>query len=744
MTTRRARAVVLYGVKSDDEEIWESEEEEPTPPPKPESKAPVKRPFKEVGGLPVSDSRPIYSKIKTPLSIRDTAVLYASLRRSRAFWVEGKLFDLFWSKSQERQQKYVISKLEAQNPGMEERRSNIRDRMNKLCDCLLVIGPHSFEIKIFVLKDEKIERQHEELMKKKKELKQQKRVAKEEDMRKRQEVRLNVGPAGFPIANSSPAQPSPPTTNAPKPKTNEKGKPGPKPKTASTEPPKPKEKEKSGSEIMLSPENAIMIKNLNAIARVDLYLDVLMKIVASGKSTPEQIVEFQNYIKKAREMGRRGIEDPKIFFKVLELEKREQALKLETAGMPFTPSLGATRPVGRPRKIRDPEEEALYLERRRRKELKDGLDPFREHKLTAFQERYLHGLDLVFEYSESPTERFRFPKDCIFERVDVNKLLVSCIILHDAESKKAWKEIWEEDVELRKKEKEAEKEAEKNKDSDKEKKESSSIQEGKPQEGDAQKKDASVAGNQSSGETGPTEDTIKNNTENGEIETDESKGGEKQTGETDKEIKKEDAQNDEIPGEKTEEGEKKSEENEEANDRDNKGEANDKKGSKPRKRPKRKTKRFAPRKSKRIAKLEKKLINVLESDESEEEEIEQDSDKRLQYTPVTFLLYDIPIKFMELLQNSFSPQDEVRRKMELMIKHGKKTPQYYLWYSVDGLQDEKLSENLRHELFEVENVKEKKRYSKAPKVLSQMAADAGMTEADLLKNRGHSAPAESP
>ena len=56
-------------------------------------------------------------------------------------------------------------------------------------------------------------------------------------------------------------------------------------------------------DIMSNPENAIVIQNLNFMARQDSYLNELMKEVASGGASNAKILEFQTYISKAQQMG---------------------------------------------------------------------------------------------------------------------------------------------------------------------------------------------------------------------------------------------------------------------------------------------------------------------------------------------------------------------------------------------------------------------------------------------------------
>lgn len=68
--------------------------------------------------------------------------------------------------------------------------------------------------------------------------------------------------------------------------------------------PKVKEKPKPDTkDIMANPESAIMIQNLNVLAKQDPHLNALMKKVASGSASTEQILEFQKYILKAKNMG---------------------------------------------------------------------------------------------------------------------------------------------------------------------------------------------------------------------------------------------------------------------------------------------------------------------------------------------------------------------------------------------------------------------------------------------------------
>jgi SWR1-complex protein 3 len=121
-----------------------------------------------------------------------------------------------------------------------------------------------------------------------------------------------------------------------------------------------------------------MISNLNTIARTDESLNQLMKIVALGKATPQQISTFQGYIKRARDMG------PQPHHAYL------------FANQPYTKSM---KPPKEKKPVKD-------------KKLKDIP---RNQKLTAFQERYTNNATLLFEFVENPNVRFMLPKVAVAE-----------------------------------------------------------------------------------------------------------------------------------------------------------------------------------------------------------------------------------------------------------------------------------------------------------------------------------------
>lgn len=177
---RTARGRSKSGALSD------NEEELPPPPPP--------RPFKEIEGLPLSTDEPSYSILNNALSIKDTAVLYSSLMRSRKSYTNGNIFDLYWAKGKTKFDNDV----------------NARDRMNKFCDCSMNLGPHAFDVRFFILKDEEIEKRRQDEKDKKKEKRLASKKMREEKQRlkelKNKAKQEGQDPNG--IVNSNPAPPN--------------------------------------------------------------------------------------------------------------------------------------------------------------------------------------------------------------------------------------------------------------------------------------------------------------------------------------------------------------------------------------------------------------------------------------------------------------------------------------------------------------------------------------------------------
>lgn len=147
-----------------------------------------------------------------------------------------------------------------------------------------------------------------------------------------------------------------------------------------------KPKPKIDTHNMQSLENSIMISNLNSIARADQSLNSLMKVVALGNASPQQIITFQGYIQRAREMGP---------------QPHHAHLFANSKSSSYKDNIAKIRKTVREKKPQKP------------KVLKD-------QKLTAFQEKYLNNATILFEFAENANVRYMLPKDAICEVSDSN------------------------------------------------------------------------------------------------------------------------------------------------------------------------------------------------------------------------------------------------------------------------------------------------------------------------------------
>lgn len=171
--------------RSKSEALSDNEEELPPPPPP--------RPFKEIEGLPLSTEEPSYSILNNALSIKDTAVLYSSLMRSRKSYTNGNIFDLYWAKGKTKFDNDV----------------NARDRMNKFCDCSINLGPHAFDVRFFILKDDEVEKRRQDEKDKKKEKRMASKKLREEKQRLK-ELKIKAKQEGLDpnnVINPNPNQP---------------------------------------------------------------------------------------------------------------------------------------------------------------------------------------------------------------------------------------------------------------------------------------------------------------------------------------------------------------------------------------------------------------------------------------------------------------------------------------------------------------------------------------------------------
>lgn len=213
---------------------------------------------------------------------------------------------------------------------------------------------------------------------------------------------------------------------------------------------------------MQSIENTIMIANLNTIARVDQSLNALMKIVALGNASPQQIITFQGYIQRAREMG----------------PQPHHAYLFPNGILPNQ----------RPKKL--PKDKKPPKEKRPPKPKVP-----KDQKLTAFQEKYLTDATLLFEFVENANVRYVLPQEAVCEVLppatynaeepDNKDILVSFLWIHNQNEVDNYNQKLIEYKEFKKKEEE-----ELNKDKSKKEEELKSMQQkGESEQNEGQKGD---------------------------------------------------------------------------------------------------------------------------------------------------------------------------------------------------------------------------------------------------------------
>lgn len=190
---------------------------------------------------------------------------------------------------------------------------------------------------------------------------------------------------------------------------------------------------KSDPNYMQSIENTIMIANLNTIARVDQSLNALMKIVALGNASPQQIITFQGYIQRAREMG------PQPHHAYL-----------------FPNGILPNQRLRKMSKDKKPVKE--------KKQPKSKVP--KDQKLTAFQEKYLTDATLLFEFVENANVRYMLPQEAICEVIppandenedpDNKDILVSFLWIHNQNEVDDYNKKLNEYEEFKRKEEEGE------------------------------------------------------------------------------------------------------------------------------------------------------------------------------------------------------------------------------------------------------------------------------------------------
>lgn len=466
----------------------------PEPPPLPQY------PYESDRGIPITQEIPDPSLLEEPLSVKESFALSHSLAQSRNRWLSGAMFAKFWTRP-------------PRGRKLAEGEVNAREKMTKLCECLMAIGPHIFDVKLFIVKDEskddddkgsvepddkslgtENEKQPAET-----EGQPSSHVAQDQYENSEKQGSTN-GPDGNaeqlqivqnddkqletkadddiidklktpepePTEVKEPRNASPPTnvesetrsTSVPVSEPNDKSEldpaltaqtpTAPQPSQASpsegskdatpavpTDPDLPQSspsRENSQSQdarsqrsptptaasVASNPNNMATIMKLQAIARIDRSLNSLMKIVASGNATPEQITAFQAYINGARAME---LEDIPRFFKPVPDPDGPLGLDPTGKGKGKLKKDGAVRKPGKPRG---------RTAGKYQKKPKDGepkkKDP-NKPKNSYIPKKLQKKVTIVFEFKDNPADRYIIPKNSIIEVLPTNEVLISFLLL---------------------------------------------------------------------------------------------------------------------------------------------------------------------------------------------------------------------------------------------------------------------------------------------------------------------------
>ncbi|SCU90519.1 LANO_0D09054g1_1 [Lachancea nothofagi CBS 11611] len=435
------------------------------------------RPFQLIEGLSSSVGLPQYKATLThPLSVRDSAVLYSSMLSSRRTWISSEMFDMLWSKQFLSPSEKERLEQEGLDPESVDA-SAAREKMHKLCDCVMFGGPHAFSVRLFIVKNEETENKWNEAIEQKKRSKEDRKKRELEDKKKKQEERKQqqwVKKQGKDQQQPLQLKSSVSTTGAGSGSASSAGnvhsetkKQPVKRRPRKEETPQPSKAKaqtlQNKKPLPQSTEDQKMITNLNLMAQKNQELNSLMIIVAGGRSTSEQVEEFKKYIEKARKMptppgwkpttpaastttpAQKSSEPNITERKIADKSRPIIPPELPTSRLPDAslvkledPSKVA-RDVSSTNSTSEPRQKRKYT---KRKNVENPPEPEdKSMQLTTFQQKYMHNADIVFEYVENPNKRFSFPKDAILELLeDGESYIMSWIIIHNRKEVEKYKE----------------------------------------------------------------------------------------------------------------------------------------------------------------------------------------------------------------------------------------------------------------------------------------------------------------
>ncbi|KAM3163325.1 SWR1-complex protein 3 [Lachancea thermotolerans] len=416
------------------------------------------RPFQLIEGLPCSIELPQYASTLThPLSVKDSAVLYSSMLSSRRTWISSEMFDMLWSKQYLSPSEKERLEQEGIDPESVDA-SAAREKMHKLCDCAMAGGPHAFSVRLFILKNDEIEKKWNDAIEQKRRNKADRKnrelevkKKKQEERKQQQWIKKQEKEHGSSTAADS-SRNSGSTDGAKKPVKRRSRKEDTTQQRSRSHTPRQRKS------VPQSTEDQKMITNLNLMAQKNPELNSLMIVVAGGRASTDQVEEFKKYIEKARKMpvppgwkptANTSSSTPQ------KLKSGGSDSSLDRADSVAAParaakSLGASQVKSEETAqlssetnsaggTAEPRKKRKYTKRKNVDtpvELED-----KSMQLTTFQQKYMHNADIVFEYVENPNKRFSLPKDAILEPLeDGESYLMSWILIHNRKELEKYKE----------------------------------------------------------------------------------------------------------------------------------------------------------------------------------------------------------------------------------------------------------------------------------------------------------------
>ncbi|GAV55428.1 hypothetical protein ZYGR_0AV00590 [Zygosaccharomyces rouxii] len=436
------------------------------------------RPFEIIAGLPCSLEVPQYNSALThPLSVRDSAVLYDSLVISRRTWVRGEMFELYFSKpARSIKEESNQNKQDAMSQAMT---MQIRDKMQKMCDCNMMGGPHQFPVRLFILKNEELEKRWQEEQDSKRKEKEERRKRDQEEKKRRVEEKkqsqLQKKQEKEKIMQLH-------KENKAKAKQEMEAMKLKRKEEAKKYKEEHKRSRKTGESVpraVISPlrktsppptnqsvNDPKMIANLNLMAQKDSKLNILMGTVANGEATLEQVEEFKKFIEIARKMpapagwspppglvqpkrdiSENGTEKQQVreqevkeekmdnAIKVVakEDEKKEEEKKEETQIIVKKENIDTNAPIVELDKDKDmTSDKDKEPKRRRRPRGSVNEEEDKSMQLTAFQQKYVQDAQIIVEFSEYTHARYMLPRNAVLEYIEEsNDYKLSWIMVHN-------------------------------------------------------------------------------------------------------------------------------------------------------------------------------------------------------------------------------------------------------------------------------------------------------------------------